>query len=187
MRNDHLISLWHKRRERERERVSTSSSLLDRSDEKASLSWLIDSEGDSILNAFIRSQFKGFDQLKECPGLFDVPEVDAEALNVQEELFHVDDLVPYQGLDEDTDQSHEAILKEAILRLFARLDASGNVQLQELLGQVHGGGETIDHFHGMQTHLHLHQRREILGHLIGSDQLQQTLNADQRTVLDQER
>ena len=81
----------------------------------------------------VRAEFECFHQLKEFPGIFDVPEIDAETLNVQEEIFDVDHFVSYQRLNEDADQSNEAILKKAIFRLFAGFDASGDEQLEEFL------------------------------------------------------
>lgn len=45
---------------------------------------------------------------------------------------HVDDLVPDQGLKEDANEAHEAVLKVFVLDVFTGGDAVGDVQVDEL-------------------------------------------------------
>ena len=59
--------------------------------------------------------FSGVQRLEEAEqsgGFADSAELDAEGLNLDEEVLHVDDLVSDQRLKEDADQANQTILKE---------------------------------------------------------------------------
>ena len=122
------------------------------------VSFIVGSQGNSRgrLIDVVVAHFKGFDQLKQGTRFLDVPKVNAETLNVQKEIFDVDDFVAYQRLHEHAHEPNEPILEEAILRFFACFDARGNVEMEELLWQWHGRRETIDDLHRMEAHVHVH-------------------------------
>lgn len=50
-------------------------------------------------------------QAEESGGLADAAELDAEGLDLDEQVLYVDDLVPDQGLQEDADQPDQAVLE----------------------------------------------------------------------------
>ena len=73
------------------------------------------------------------------------------SLHLDEELLDVDDLVADEGLEEDAEQPHEAVLHVLVVVLgLARAYAVADVQVQELLGQLDGRREHVDHLHRVQ-------------------------------------
>lgn len=57
----------------------------------------------------------------------------------------IDDLIPYQGLQEYTDQPNQSVLHILVLDVFAAGDTVGYVQVNELGRQIHTCGQTIHH------------------------------------------
>jgi len=97
---------------------------------------------------------------------------------------NVDNLVADERLEEDADEAHEPVLHVAVLGALAGVDAVGDVEVQELLRQLHRlkrqlsfhlnstrvyskktphRGEPIDHLHAVQRHLHADQCHEVPG------------------------
>ena len=75
---------------------------------------------------------------------------------------HIDNLVAYQGLQEDTDQAHKSILHVLVLDVLTGGNAVGNVEVDELGGQVHRRGrQPVHHLHRVQRHVHVDKRRQV--------------------------
>lgn len=75
------------------------------------------------------SGVQGLEQAEEAGGFSDAAELDAEGLDLDEEVLHVDDLVSDQRLQEDADQPDQAVLED-------RTDASNR---EPTLGTVPRG------------------------------------------------
>lgn len=58
------------------------------------------------------SSVQSLEEAEEASGLADAAELDAEGLNLDEEVLNVDNLVPDQRLQEDADQTNQTILTE---------------------------------------------------------------------------
>lgn len=58
------------------------------------------------------SGVQGLEQSEEAGSFPDAAELDAECLNLDEEVLHVNDLVPYQRLEEDADQPDQTVLRK---------------------------------------------------------------------------
>lgn len=58
------------------------------------------------------SGVQGLEEAEKAGSLADAAELDAEGLNLDEEVLHVDDLVPDQRLQEDADQPDQTVLEE---------------------------------------------------------------------------
>lgn len=56
------------------------------------------------------SSVQGLEQTEEAGGFTDAAELDAECLNLDEEVLHINDLVPYERLEEDADQPDQTVL-----------------------------------------------------------------------------
>lgn len=54
---------------------------------------------------------QGFQQAEESSGFPDAAELDAEGLDLDEQVLNIDDLVPNQRLEKDADQPDQAVLK----------------------------------------------------------------------------
>lgn len=70
-----------------------------------------------------------------------------------------------------------------IFDILTRRDAIGDIEMYELGRELHGCGEAIDNFHGVEGHVHTHQSREIVGSLIAGHHLEQELDGNHRTRL----
>lgn len=51
------------------------------------------------------------EEAEEAGSFADAAELDAEGLDLDEKVLHVDDLVPDQRLQEDADESHQTVLR----------------------------------------------------------------------------
>lgn len=54
---------------------------------------------------------QGLEEAEEASSFTDTAELDAEGLDLDEEVLHIDDLVPDQRLQEDTHQPHQTVLR----------------------------------------------------------------------------
>lgn len=60
----------------------------------------------------VLSGVQGLEQAEEAGSFADAAELDAEGLNFDEEVLHVDDLVSDQRLKEDADQPDQTVLRK---------------------------------------------------------------------------
>lgn len=51
------------------------------------------------------------EEAEEASGFADAAELDAEGLDLDEKVLHIDDLVPDQRLQEDADEPHQTVLR----------------------------------------------------------------------------
>lgn len=51
------------------------------------------------------------EEAEEAGGFADAAELDAEGLDLNEKVLHIDDLVPDQRLQEDADEPHQTVLR----------------------------------------------------------------------------
>ena len=72
-----------------------------------------------------------------------------------------------------------------ILDGLAGRDAVADVEMNELCGELHRGGQPVHHLHAVQTHLHVDQDTEVLRDLaaVVLHQLQQDLYGNHWIVL----
>lgn len=70
----------------------------------------------SLLGGFVLSRglagVQGFEQAEEAGCFADAAELNAEGLDLNEQVLNVDDLVPDQRLQEDADQPDQTVLEE---------------------------------------------------------------------------
>merc|ERR1719427_351868 len=116
----------------------------------------------------------------------DLAEVDAEGLQLDEDGVHVNDLVPDERLEEDADQPHHAALFVfVVVFLTALFNASDNVEVDELVGQLHRHAQPVHHLHGLKGHFHINESSEVLLYHTGANQHGENLDRDQRVVIHQ--
>lgn len=69
-----------------------------------------------LLGGFVLSwglaSVQGFEQAEESGCFTNAAELDAEGLDFNEQVLNIDDLVPDQRLQEDTDQPDQTVLEE---------------------------------------------------------------------------
>jgi len=108
------------------------------------------------------------EQLEEGRGLTDPRERDAEGLDLHVHVGDVDDLVPDEALEEDADQTDQAVLSVAVLDVLAARHAVGDEAVDELgMDEGRGGpclsgagigdathGKAVDDLHAVQAHVH---------------------------------
>jgi len=81
-------------------------------------------------------------------------------LYLNEQALDINDLVSYEALQKHAHQSNQPILQVLVLQALAAADAVRNVQVNELRGEANfTGSKAVYHFHGMEAHVHAHQRR----------------------------
>ena len=97
-----------------------------------------------------RLLFVVLQELEQVGGLFDLDELDAECLDFDEQVLHVDDFVSDEAGEEDTDESDESVLHVLVFDVFTSRDAVGDVEMHELTGQVDYRGQLVHHFHAME-------------------------------------
>lgn len=61
--------------------------------------------------------FQRFQQPEEACSLSDAREFNAERLDLQKQVLHIDDLVPYQALQKDANQPHQSVLHVLVLHI----------------------------------------------------------------------
>ena len=72
-----------------------------------------------------------------------------------------------------------------VFDILAGGDAVGDIKVDEFGGEGHDGGESIDHFHGVEGHLHIDERREVLVLGRGRHELEEAFDGDHGVVFDQ--
>lgn len=78
------------------------------------------------------SGVQGLEEAEEAGSLADAAELDAEGLNLDEEVLNINDLVSDQRLEEDADQPDQTILHVFVFDLLTGGDAVGDVEVDEL-------------------------------------------------------
>lgn len=72
---------------------------------------------------------QGLEEAEEAGGFADAAELDAEGLDLDEQVLDVDDLVSDQGLEEDADQTDQAVLEEKDLSSTAGQEPASGLKL----------------------------------------------------------
>lgn len=131
------------------------------------------------------SSFRVGDGTEEFSGFFDVGELEAEGLDLVGNVLETENMIAEEPLDKNRDQTDESLLVVLGGDSTARVDAVGDVVVDELSRQIDSHGQSVDDLHAVETERDLGEYHEEVSDLRRMDEFEEDSKGDLVVHLDQ--